>query len=57
MLEASMFLLTTSLRRIFTEGLFDDIIDKVRWRPKLNLFEHRYKDAGGLEIPEYQHGV
>jgi hypothetical protein len=57
MLEASMFLLTTALRRVLTEGLFDDIVDKARWRPKLNLFEHRYKDAGGLEIPEHQHGA
>ena len=55
MLEASMFLLTTALRRIFIEGLFDDLIDKATWRLKLNLFEHRYHDAGGVEIPEHQH--
>lgn len=56
MLEASLFMLTTALRRIFTESLLDDVIDKAKWRLKLNLFERRYKDAGGSEIPEHQYG-
>ena len=56
-LEASIFLLTTALRRILTEGLFDEIIDKTKWRPRLNQFEHRYKDTGGSELPDYQHGA
>jgi hypothetical protein len=57
MLEATMFLLTAALRRVFIESLFDDVIDEAKWRPKLRHFEHRYKDAGGLEIPKHRHGV
>jgi hypothetical protein len=52
MLEASLFLLTSALRRIFAEGLFNEIVDKTRWRTKLDLFEHRYKEAGGTGVPE-----
>jgi hypothetical protein len=52
MLEASLFLLTSALRRIFTEGLYSDIVDAEKWRLKLNLFEHQYKEAGGLEMPQ-----
>lgn len=52
MLEASVFFLTTALRRIFTENLFDDVADTAKWRAKLKVYERRYKDAGGAEIAE-----
>jgi hypothetical protein len=52
MLEASIFFLTTALRRIFAEDLFDDVADTSKWRARLNVYEHRYKDAGGAEIAE-----
>lgn len=44
--ESSLFMLTTALRRIFTENLYDDAADANRWREKMRLYEHRYKDAG-----------
>jgi hypothetical protein len=50
MLESALFMLTTSLRRIFVEGLFDDVQEPRRWRAKLKQYEHRYKKAGGLSV-------
>jgi UDP-2,3-diacylglucosamine pyrophosphatase LpxH len=47
MLESSLFMLTTALRRVFVEGLFDDVRDPDNWRIKMRLYEHRYKEAGG----------
>jgi hypothetical protein len=52
MLEASIFFLTTALRRIFMESLFDDVADTAKWRARLKVYEHRYKNAGGTEIAE-----
>ncbi len=52
MLEASVFFVTTALRRIFIEDLFDDVAETARWRAKLKVYEHRYKDAGGIEFAE-----
>lgn len=49
MLESSLFMLTTALRRIFVENLFDEISDTNKWRAKLRLYEHRYKNTGGPE--------
>jgi hypothetical protein len=45
MLEASLFLLTTALRRIFIEGRYEDVADITKWRAQLTVYEHRYKDA------------
>ena len=47
MLESSLFMLTTTLRRIFVEGLFDQVKDPAKWRTNMKLYEHRYKEAGG----------
>jgi hypothetical protein len=47
MQEASLFLLTTTLRRIFTEGLYDAVADVKQWRQRLTIYEHRYQNAGG----------
>jgi hypothetical protein len=47
LLEASLFLLTTSLRKLFTEGLYEKIADPKQWKAQLTLYEHRYKNAGG----------
>jgi hypothetical protein len=49
MLESGLFMLTTALRRIFTEGLFDDVKDPNKWRMKMLLYEHRYKENGGTK--------
>ena len=49
MLESGLFMLTTALRKVFTEGLFDDVADPEKWRLKLRIYEHRYKAAGGLD--------
>jgi hypothetical protein len=47
LLEASLFLLTTALRKIFTEGHYEQIADQKLWKPQLTLYEHRYKNSGG----------
>jgi len=47
-------MLTTSLRRIFVEGLFDDLTDQAKWKAKMTLYEHRYKDAGGPEAAKHR---
>jgi hypothetical protein len=47
MLESGLFMLTTALRRIFVENLFDDVKDPAKWRVKVALYEHRYKESGG----------
>jgi len=52
MLESSLFLLTKALRAIFTEDLFEDVADTSKWRAKLRVYEHRYKDSGGAEISD-----
>lgn len=49
LLECSLFMLTRSLRRIFVEGLFDDVADLGKWKVKMSLYEHRYRDSGGPE--------
>jgi len=55
LLDSGLFMLTTALRRIFTEGLFDEVKDPSTWRAKMRLYEHRYKEAGGL-APVKQRG-
>jgi hypothetical protein len=47
MLESGLFMLTTALRKVFTEGLFEDVADPEKWRLKMRTYEHRYKEAGG----------
>ena len=47
MRESGLFMLTTALRKIFTESLSDDVADPEKWRLKMKIYEHRYKDAGG----------
>lgn len=50
LLDSALFILTTALRRIFTENLFDEVKDLAAWKVKLSLYEHRYKQAGGPEV-------
>ena len=47
-LDSSLFLLTRALRKIFIENLYEDVKDVARWRAKMTLYEHRYKNAGGF---------
>jgi hypothetical protein len=49
LLDSALFVLTTSLRRIFTEQLFDEVKDQGKWKMRMSLYEHRYKEAGGPE--------
>jgi hypothetical protein len=49
MLEGSLFMLTRAVRQIFIDGLFEDVKDSDKWRNKLRLYEHRYKEAAGAE--------
>src|SRR5262249_14269477 len=49
MLESGLFMLTTALRKVFTEGLYQDVADPEKWRLKMRLYEHRYKEAGGAD--------
>jgi hypothetical protein len=55
LLDSALFILTTSLRRIFTENLFDEVKDLARWKVKMSLYEHRHKEAGGPEVNK-RHG-
>jgi hypothetical protein len=47
MLESGLFMLTTALRKVFTEGLFEDVAHPEKWRLKMKIYEHRYREAGG----------
>lgn len=47
MRESGLFMLTTALRKVFTEGLYEDVADLERWRRKMKLYEQRYKGSGG----------
>jgi hypothetical protein len=46
--QATLFLLTGALRKIFTKDLYDQVKDQATWKQHMTLCEHRYKDAGGL---------
>ena len=48
MLESALFMLTTALRKIFLEGLVNEVKDLSRWRAKMRLYEHRYAKTGGI---------
>jgi hypothetical protein len=47
LLESALFMLTTCLRRMFVENLFDEVKDVEKWRLKMRLYAHRYKNSGG----------
>ena len=47
LLDASLYLLTGCLRRIFVEGLYEDVAHAERWKRRMTLYEHRYKNTGG----------
>ena len=47
LIECSLFILTTCLRRIMLEGMIDKVKDEDQWRQEMKLYEHRYKNAGG----------
>jgi hypothetical protein len=49
MLESGLFMLTTALRKIVTEDHFEDVADPEKWRLKMKVYEHRYRDDGGLD--------
>ncbi len=51
MLESGLFLLTGALRKISVEGLFDDVRDEGKWRFKLRLYEHRWKNDTTATTP------
>jgi hypothetical protein len=50
LLDSTLSMLTTAVRSVFTEGWVDDAADKGAWKARMTLFEHRYKNAGGLAI-------
>jgi hypothetical protein len=47
LLESALFMLTTCLRRMFVENLFDEVKDVEKWRLKMRVYAHRYKNSGG----------
>lgn len=47
MQESGLFMLTTALRKIFTEDLFEHVADPRGWRSMMKTFEHRYEGASG----------
>ena len=49
-LESILSILTTALRRVFTEEWVDDVANKNSWKAKMTIFEHRFKNAGGPPI-------
>lgn len=51
MIESGLFLLTEALRKISVEGLVDDVQDAGKWRFKLRLYEHRWKNDATAATP------
>jgi len=52
--EAGLFMLASTLRRIFTEGLFDKVKAEKQWKRQLTVYEHRYNNQlpnGRREAP------
>jgi hypothetical protein len=47
-LDSSLFILAGALRKLFTESLADDACDQFRWKAKMTVFEHRFKNSGGM---------
>ena len=56
LLEASLFLLTAALRKIFVEGLYDLVADEKKWKAELTRYEHRFKNAGGVRTAKERGG-
>ena len=52
MLESGLFLLTEALHKISVESLFDDVRDEAKWRLKLRLYEHRWKNDPTVLTPK-----
>jgi hypothetical protein len=50
LLDSTLLILTAALRRVFTEGWVGDVADKSLWKARMTLFEHRFKNAGGLPV-------
>lgn len=50
LLDSTLSILTTVLRLVFTEGWVDDVAAKTARKARMTVFEHRFKDAGGLAI-------
>jgi hypothetical protein len=48
--DASRFLLTSALRRVFTEGHYEHFANPKQWKAQLTLYEHRYKNANGTTV-------
>jgi hypothetical protein len=51
MLESGLFLLTGALRKIASEGLFDDARDEANWRIKLRQYEHFWRNNATVATP------
>ena len=56
LLEASLFLLTGALRKLFSEGLYETFADPKKWKAQLKLYEHRFKEAGGTTATKPRRG-
>jgi hypothetical protein len=50
LLDSALSMLTTALRLIFIEGWVDSVADPNLWKAKMTIFEHRFKNAGGLAV-------
>jgi hypothetical protein len=49
MMQSGLFILAGTLRRIFTEGMMDEVKDRSRWRQRMRDAEQRYCNEGGRE--------
>lgn len=54
--ESALFMLASALRSIFLEGAIDDVKDEGKWRIKMNLYEHRNKEARGSPVADRKRG-
>jgi hypothetical protein len=49
-MESALFMLATTLRTLFIDGIFEEVKDPQKWRSNMALYEHRFKNAGGLQF-------
>lgn len=49
-LQATLFLLTSALRKVALDGLFDEVADEATWKQKMSLFERRWSDLASDDI-------
>ncbi|MBX9600882.1 MAG: hypothetical protein K2X35_07760 [Bryobacteraceae bacterium] len=49
--EAGLFVLTATLRKIFTESLMEDVADVGRWKDRLRSYERSCSRTGELNSP------